>query len=50
MKIMDGDKNGKGDDDQVIENFTSAINGADKGLAERKLFTKRAKEVIGDDV
>lgn len=50
VKIMDGDKNGKADDDQVIENVTSAINGADKGLAERKLFTKRAKEVIGDDV
>lgn len=50
VKIMDGDKNGKADDDQVIKNVTSAINGADKGLAERKIFTKRAKEVIGDDV
>jgi len=50
VKIMDGDKNGKADDYQVIENVTSAINGADKGLSERKIFTKRAKEVIGDDV
>lgn len=50
MRIMDGDKNGKVDDNQVIENVTSAINGGYKGLAERKIFTKKAKEVIGDDV
>ncbi|HBR3792731.1 TPA: hypothetical protein MDY92_005175 [Klebsiella pneumoniae] len=50
VRIMDGDKNGKVDDNQVIENVTSAINGGYKGLAERKIFTKKAKEVIGDDV
>lgn len=50
MKVMDGDKSGKADDDQIIENVISAIIGADKDLAERKIFTKRAKVVIGDDV
>ena len=50
VKIMDGDKNGKADDDQIIEDVTSEINDADKGLAEREIFTKRAKEVIGDDI
>ena len=50
VRIIDGDENGKADDNQIIENVTSAINGANKGLAERKIFTKKAKEVIGDDV
>ncbi|MGQ0471617.1 hypothetical protein [Klebsiella pneumoniae] len=47
---MDGDKIGKVDDNQVIENVTSKINGGYKGLAERKKFTKKAKEMIDDDV
>ncbi|WP_312074291.1 M23 family peptidase [Atlantibacter sp.] len=50
IEVMDADKNGKSDDDDIITKVTSAINGGDKGLAERKIFTRKAKEVIGDDV
>ncbi|MEN4561385.1 M23 family metallopeptidase [Pantoea agglomerans] len=50
LKNMDGDKFGKSDDDSVILKVTKGINGADKGIAERKKSTKKAKEVIDDDV
>jgi predicted chitinase len=50
LKIMDEDKFGKSDDDSIILKVTKGINGADKGIAERKKSTKKAKEVIDDDV
>lgn len=50
LKIMDEDKFGKSDDDSIILKVTKGINGADKGIAERKKATKKAKEVIDDDV
>ncbi|POD89246.1 hypothetical protein BV924_22960 [Pectobacterium odoriferum] len=50
IKVIDADKIGKSDDDDIITKVTSAINGGDKGIAERKIFTKKAKEVIGDDI
>lgn len=50
LKIMDEDKFGKSDDDSIILSITKGINGADKGIAERKIATKKAKEVIDDEV
>ncbi|MFP1761082.1 hypothetical protein [Lonsdalea quercina] len=50
LKIMDEDKFGKSDDDSIILKITKGINGADKGIAERKITTKKAKEVIDDEV
>ncbi|MFG6078980.1 M23 family peptidase, partial [Erwinia sp. OPT-41] len=50
LKIMDEDKFGKSGDDSIILKVTKSINGADKGIAERKKATKKAKEVIDDDV
>lgn len=50
LKIMDEDKIGKSDDDSIILKVTKNINGADKGIAERKIATKKAKEMIDDEV
>lgn len=50
LKIMDEDKIGKSDDDSIILKVTKDINGADKGIAERKIATKKAKEMIDDEV
>ncbi len=50
LKVMDEDKFGKTDDDSIILKVTKGINGADKGIAERKIATKKAKEVIDDEV
>ncbi len=50
LKTMDGEKFGKSDDDSIILKVTKGINGADKGIAERKKSTKKAKEMIDDDV
>ncbi|QCR36852.1 M23 family metallopeptidase [Nissabacter sp. SGAir0207] len=50
LKVMDEDKFGKSDDDNIILKVTKGINGADKGIAERKVATKKAKEVIDDEV
>ncbi len=50
LKVMDEDKFGKPDDDSIILKVTKGINGADKGIAERKIATKKAKEVIDDEV
>lgn len=50
LKIMDEDKIGKSDDDNIILKVTKNINGADKGIAERKIATKKAKEMIDDEV
>lgn len=50
LKIMDEDKIGKSDDDSIILKVTKNINGADKGIAERKMATKKAKEMIDDEV
>lgn len=43
LKIMDEDKIGKSDDDSIILKVTKNINGADKGIAERKIATKNQK-------
>ncbi|WP_347230822.1 hypothetical protein [Klebsiella pneumoniae] len=48
--LMDEDKIGKSDDDSIILKVTKNINGADKGIAERKIATKKAKEMIDDEV
>ncbi|HDK6756089.1 TPA: hypothetical protein M4Z44_004341 [Klebsiella pneumoniae] len=37
LKIMDEGKIGKSDDDSIILKVTKNINGADKGIAERKI-------------
>ncbi|HFL7578452.1 TPA: M23 family peptidase, partial [Klebsiella pneumoniae] len=50
LKIMDEDKIGKSDDDSIILKVTKNINGADKGIAERKIATKKSKEMIDDEV
>ncbi|MNG62921.1 hypothetical protein D3C79_211320 [compost metagenome] len=50
LKVMDEDKFGKTDDDSIILKVTKGINGADKGIAERKIATKKAKEVIDDEI
>ncbi len=50
LKIMDEDKIGKSDDDSIILKVTKNIKGADKGIAERKIATKKAKEMIDDEV
>lgn len=50
LKIMDEDKIGESDDDSIILKVTKNINGADKGIAERKIATKKAKEMIDDEV
>lgn len=50
LKLMDGDKFGKSDDDSTILSVTKGINGADKGIAQRKITTKKAKEVIDDEI
>ncbi|WP_249275870.1 hypothetical protein [Klebsiella pneumoniae] len=50
LKIMDEDKIGKSDDDSIILKVTKNINGADKGIAERKIAAKKAKEMIDDEV
>ena len=50
LKIMDEEQFGKADDDSIILKVTKCINGADKGIAERKIATKKAKEVIDDEV
>ncbi|WP_228261312.1 hypothetical protein [Klebsiella pneumoniae] len=47
---MDEDKIGKSDDDSIILKVTKNINGADKGIAERKIAAKKAKEMIDDEV
>ena len=50
LKIMDEDKIGKSDDDSIILKVTKNINGADKGIAEMKIATKKAKDMIDDEV
>ncbi|MDU4843746.1 MAG: hypothetical protein E6X49_21770 [Leclercia adecarboxylata] len=50
LKLMDGDKFGKSDDDSIILSVTKGINGADKGIAQRKIATKKAKELIDDEI
>ncbi|HBC7436379.1 TPA: M23 family peptidase, partial [Enterobacter bugandensis] len=50
LKIMDEDKFGKSDDDSIISSVTKGINGADKGIEKRKVATKKAKEVIDDEI
>jgi predicted chitinase len=48
LKTMDSDLPGNTDDDEKIEAVTKGINGADKGIRERKISTKKAKELIDD--
>jgi hypothetical protein len=48
LKIMDDDKFGKSDDDSIILKMTKCINGADNGIAQREIATKKGKEVIND--
>lgn len=47
---MDSDLPGNTDDDEKIEAVTKGINGADKGIRERKISTKKAKGLIDDRV
>ncbi|EIS29956.1 hypothetical protein YPPY54_1801, partial [Yersinia pestis PY-54] len=52
IQSMDDDKEyimnkGQGENEnRVIERVTKAINGADKGLEQRKFFTKKAKGIM----
>ncbi|RXX75401.1 hypothetical protein [Klebsiella pneumoniae] len=50
LQITDVDDVGKSDDDSIIVKLTKNINGAAKVTAERKLATKKAKEMIDDEV
>ncbi|WP_442954651.1 hypothetical protein [Pantoea sp. LMR881] len=50
MKIMDSDLPENTGDDEIIENVTKGINGANKGIKERKISTKKAKVLIDDQV
>ncbi|STQ44427.1 Predicted chitinase [Ewingella americana] len=50
LKIMDEDSSEVSDDNNIIERVTKRINGGDKGIAERKIATKKAKEVIDDQI
>jgi predicted chitinase len=50
LKMIDSDLPGTTDDSRVVSKVTSAINGADKGLNQRKRFTKIAKEALGDEI
>jgi len=50
LKIMDSDKLGSSDNDNVIEKVTKAINGGVIGLEQRKIATRKGKELIGDEI
>lgn len=50
LKIMDSDKLGSSDNDSVIEKVTKAINGGVIGLEQRKIATRKGKELIGDEI
>lgn len=50
LKTMDSGLSGNTDDDEKIEAVTKGINGADKGIRERKISTKKAKGLIDDQV
>lgn len=50
LKIMDSDLPENTGDDEIIENVTKGINGANKGIKERKISTKKAKVLIDDQV
>ena len=48
LKLMDSDKSAS--DDKKVKDITEAINGADSGLIQRKIATKKAKELLNDKV
>jgi predicted chitinase len=50
LKIIDTNVSGKNGDDKVIEEVTSAINGAKNGIEQRKKATQKAKEITNDKI
>ena len=47
---MDSNGSGSSDNDSVIGKVTKEINGGVIGLEQRKIATRKGKELIGDEI